>query len=258
MRPGADRLGEVAGELDPAVGDDRRARSSPPPLRSRGSPSSAARRPRRRSAWCRSTPARSRPSPHPPRRRSAPACPRPSPRSPRRSARRTHAPSAAPPPRATPLECPCAVSMTTTSTPASTSATDRSKPASPTVEAAATRSRPSSSLAASGFSTACSMSLMRQEPGQPPALVDHQQLLDPPRLHHPLRLGEIGRLAQHREILRGHHLAHRRPVVGGEAHVAVRHDPEHHSALVHHRKPGDAIAAPAAPWRPSASGRAGA
>ncbi len=81
-----------------------------------------------------------------------------------------------------------------------------------------------------------------QEPGQPPAGVGHQQLLDPPRLHQALGLGEVGGLAQHREIVGRHHRLDRRRVVGGEAHVAVGDDPEHHAALVDHRKAGDAVA----------------
>ena len=84
--------------------------------------------------------------------------------------------------------------------------------------------------------------LQRQEPGQPPALVDDQQLLDPPLLHHSLRLGEVGRLAQHREVLARHHRAHRRPVVGRETHVAVGHDPDDDAALVDHREAGDPVA----------------
>ena len=53
---------------------------------------------------------------------------------------------------------PCAVSITMQSQPASISACDRSNPASPTVVAAATRSRPCSSLVASGEATDFSIS----------------------------------------------------------------------------------------------------
>ncbi|EAQ05199.1 hypothetical protein SKA53_03249 [Yoonia vestfoldensis SKA53] len=71
--------------------------------------------------------------------------------------------------RATPSEWPCAVSITIMSTPASISACDRSNPASPTPDAAATRSRPSASLQAIGFSTACSLSLSVKRPVSLPA-----------------------------------------------------------------------------------------
>jgi IMP dehydrogenase len=54
---------------------------------------------------------------------------------------------------------PWAVSMTMQSHPASISASERANPLSPTVVAAATRSRPSASLVASGAATAFSISL---------------------------------------------------------------------------------------------------
>ena len=63
-------------------------------------------------------------------------------------------------------EWPCAVSTTTRSTPASISPSVRSKPASPTVVAAATRSRPCSSLQAFGLATAFSMSFTVIRPTQ--------------------------------------------------------------------------------------------
>ena len=66
--------------------------------------------------------------------------------------------------RATPSEWPCAVSITTISTPASISACERSNPASPTVEAAATLSRPISSLQAWGFKTDSSVSFSVKSP----------------------------------------------------------------------------------------------
>ncbi len=56
-----------------------------------------------------------------------------------------------------------------------------------------------------------------QEPVQPAAGIDHQQLLDPPRRHQALGLAEIGRLAQHGEIVRGHHHPHRRRVVARQS-----------------------------------------
>ena len=64
------------------------------------------------------------------------------------------------------LEWPCAVSTTTTSTPASISRSVRSKPSSPTVVAAATRRRPCSSLQAFGLATAFSMSFTVIRPTQ--------------------------------------------------------------------------------------------
>ena len=65
---------------------------------------------------------------------------------------------------ATPSECPCAVSITTRSTPASINACERSNPASPTVEAAATRNRPISSLHAWGLRTLFSVSFSVKSP----------------------------------------------------------------------------------------------
>ena len=65
---------------------------------------------------------------------------------------------------ATPSEWPCAVSITIRSTPASTSASVRANPASPTPVAAATRKRPSLSIHAIGFKTACSLSFSVNNP----------------------------------------------------------------------------------------------
>src|ERR1043166_2693828 len=64
------------------------------------------------------------------------------------------------------VEWPCAVSTTTRSTPAAISLSVRAKPGSPTVVAAATRTRPCSSLLACGFATAFSMSLTVIKPTQ--------------------------------------------------------------------------------------------
>ena len=66
----------------------------------------------------------------------------------------------------TPAEWPCAVSITSTSTPASISTRARAAPSSPTPIAAATRRRPSSSLLASGWAVAFSMSLTVIRPTQ--------------------------------------------------------------------------------------------
>ena len=62
------------------------------------------------------------------------------------------------------------MSITTISAPASISAIVRSKPASPTVLAAATLSRPRSSLQALGFNTACSRSFNVSKPVNLPVL----------------------------------------------------------------------------------------
>ena len=75
-------------------------------------------------------------------------------------------------------EWPCAVSTTRQSTPASISISARSKPLPPTVVAAATRRRPSASLAASGWAVAFSMSLTVISPTQRSGVVDDDQLLD--------------------------------------------------------------------------------
>ena len=66
-------------------------------------------------------------------------------------------------------EWPCAVSTTRQSTPAAIKSSARAKPLSPTVVAAATRRRPSASLAAFGWAVAFSMSLTVIRPTQRPA-----------------------------------------------------------------------------------------
>ena len=115
-------------------------------------------------------------------------------------------------------------------------------PASPTVEAAATRSRPSSSLAASGFSTACSVSLSVRSPvSRPPwsttsSFSIRRASIIP--LASPRSAGSRSMARFSLVII----ALHRRRVVAGEAHVAVGDDPEHHAPLVHHRKAGDPVA----------------
>ena len=128
---------------------------------------------------------------------------------------------------ATPLEWPWAVSITTTSTPASTSATERSKPASPDRRGGGDQQPPVVVLGGVRVQHRLLDVLEGQQPGQPPAVVDDEQLLDLPLLQHPLGLAEIGRLAQHREVLARHHRRDRRAVVAGEAHVAVGDDADH-------------------------------
>ena len=106
-------------------------------------------------------------------------------------------------------EWPCAVSTTTRSTPASISASVRAKPLSPTVVAAATRSRPCSSLQAFGLATAFSMSLTVIRPTQRYCVVDHQQLLDAVLVQQPLGLVLVDALAHRDELVLGHQLGHR-------------------------------------------------
>ena len=136
---------------DAAVGDHRRAGAFGGPHRlGDGGELRHARR-RRRPAWCRSSLARCRPSPRRRRRRSGPWR-----RHRWRHCRRRSGPGWFPAPggarpRRPGREWPWAVSITTTSTPASIRASERSKPASPTVEAAPTSSRPLESLAARGM-----------------------------------------------------------------------------------------------------------
>ena len=65
-------------------------------------------------------------------------------------------------------ECPWAVSTTRQSTPAAIRSSARSNPLSPTEVAAATRRRPSASLAALGWAVAFSMSLTVMRPTQRP------------------------------------------------------------------------------------------
>ena len=79
----------------------------------------------------------------------------------------------------TPREWPCAVSTTSTSAPAATSACARSTASGPTPTAAPTRSRPCGSFVACGNSTRFWMSLTVIRPLSTPSRVDDRQLLDP-------------------------------------------------------------------------------
>ncbi len=125
---------------------------------------------------------------------------------------------------ATAAECPCAVSITMRSTPASISAWLRSKPLSPTVVAAATRSRPSSSLQACGFSTDFWMSLTVRSPVSSPLSFTTSSFsmrrLCSSRLAAARSTGSrtVARFA------RRHQLADRGRRLLGEAHVAVGQD----------------------------------
>ena len=118
-------------------------------------------------------------------------------------------------------EWPCAVSTTTRSTPASIRRSVRSKPLSPTVVAAATRSRPCSSLQACGLATAFSMSFTVMSPTQRYCVVDHEQLLDAVLMQKPLGFLLADAFAHGDEPLLGHQLGDLLARIGGEAHVAI-------------------------------------
>ena len=86
------------------------------------------------------------------------------------------------------VEWPFAVSTTSTSTPASTSAIARFQASSKKPIAAPTRSRPAGSLVASGYCSLLVKSLTVIRPLQPARVVDQRQLLD-------LVLGAAARIA---------------------------------------------------------------
>ena len=139
---------------------------------------------------------------------------------------------------------PLAVSGTSTSTPASTSAVARSQASPKNPIAAATRSRPSASLVACGYCSVLTKSLTVISPRQPAGAVDQRQLLD-------LVLGEqrggVGAGDAHRrgdQRHRGHQLAHgaRRELLGRhEEQVAVGDDAEQRAVGGDDRQPGDAV-----------------
>ena len=144
-------------------------------------------------------------------------------------------------------EWPCAVSTTTRSTPASISALGALEAARrrPSV-AAATRSRPCSSLQAFGLATAFSMSLTVIRPTQRYCVVDHQQLLDAVLVQQPLGLVLADALAHRDQVLLGHQLGDLLPRIGGEAHVAVGEDADQLAGAplpppLDHRNAGDAV-----------------
>ena len=115
--------------------------------------------------------------------------------------------------RARAVEWPCAVSTTITSTPASISASVRSKPLSPTVVAAATRRRPCSSLQASGMGDRLLHVLDGDQADAAIVLVDHEQLLDAVLVQQPLRLVLADALAHRDEASRAS--SARRPAARG-------------------------------------------
>jgi hypothetical protein len=84
--------------------------------------------------------------------------------------------------------------------------------------------------------------LQRQKTGEFAIRIGDEQLFDPPRLHQADRLAPVRGLPQDGEVLGRHHHAHGRVVGLGETHVAVGHDAEDAAALVHHGKPGEAVA----------------
>ena len=108
----------------------------------------------------------------------------------------------------------------------------RSKPLSPTVVAAATRSRPCSSLQACGLATAFSMSLTVIRPTQRYCVVDHQQLLDAVLVQQALGLVLADALAHRDQPVLGHQLGDRLARIGGEAHVAVGEDADQLAAAL--------------------------
>ena len=156
-------------------------------------------------------------------------------------------------------EWPCAVSTTRQSTPAAISSSARSKPLSPTVVAAATRRRPSASLAALGWAVAFSMSLTVIEADAAAGLVDHHQLLDPVLVQQAARLLLADALADGDHLAR-HQLGDRLARIVGEAHVAVGDDADELrrlavGAALDHRHAGNAAPAASAPARRRASRR---
>ena len=141
----------------------------------------------------------------------------------------------------TPFEWPCAVSTTTTSTPASRSAATRSSVSCAVPTAAPTRSRPDGSLQARGNSVAFWKSFTVIMPRSSCVAVHHQHLLDAvlvqQQQHFVLR-----RVLAHGDqaLLRRHDRRHRRVELHFEAQVAVRDDADDLGAL-HHRHAGDAL-----------------
>ena len=145
--------------------------------------------------------------------------------------------------RVTARECPCAVSTTRTSTPASTRPSARFQASSPTPTAAPTRSRPAGVLGGQRVLLALGEVLHRDEPAQPPGVVDERQLLDlvPAQQLHRLVAG-----VPTRPVTSGigrHDLAHQPGAVGLEAQVAVGDDADQHAVGVDDGQAGDAVAA---------------
>ena len=142
-------------------------------------------------------------------------------------------------PSRTRSEWPCAVSTTSTSTPASSRASARSSPASPTPVAAATRNRPCSSLQALGWRCGLVDILDRDQAGADTVLVHHQQLLDPVLVQQALGFGPVDRFGHGDQIFAGHQLAHRLLRNVGEAHIPVGDDPgQPPVAALDHRNAG--------------------
>ena len=140
-------------------------------------------------------------------------------------------------------ECPCAVSTTTRSTPASRSAATRSSVSGVVPTAAPTRSRPPSSLQARGNSVAFWKSFTVIMPTSSCVAVHHQHLLDAMLVQQRQHLF-LRRVLAHRDqaLLRRHDRGHRRIELVLEAQVAVRDDADRLLAD-HHRHAGDAARA---------------
>ena len=144
----------------------------------------------------------------------------------------------------TPCEWPCAVSMTSTSTCAATSASARSIVSRPTPIAAPTRSRPRLSLHAFGYLISFWMSLTVIRPFSRKPIVDDQQFLDLVAVEHLARLFERRADRHGEQLLAGHDVGDRPVEVGLEAQVAVGQDadqPAFLAAVLGDRHAADAV-----------------
>ena len=157
--------------------------------------------------------------------------------------------------RRRPSEWPCAVSITTRSTPASISATDRSKPG--IAHGRGRGDAQPAQLVLAGLRVQHRLLgvLQRQEPGQPPA----RRRPAASRSAAPSSGSWPRRGPPARAAWRGCRPSSS-PATGVVSSLAKRMSrlvtmPEHHAPLVDHRKAGDRGSAPAAPWRRPASGR---
>ncbi len=93
----------------------------------------------------------------------------------------------------------------------------------PTLEAAATRSRPSGSLQASGMQRGLFHILDGEEADASVIVVDHDELLDAMLVEQPARL--VGSHAfAHRDDLLGHEIGHGLARIVGEADIAIGQD----------------------------------
>ena len=112
--------------------------------------------------------------------------------------------------------------------------------------AAATRSRPCSSLQAFGLVDRLLDVLDRDQADAAVLRIDHQELLDAVLVQQPLGLVLVDALAHGDELVLGHQLGHLLARVGGEAHVAVGEDADQLAgmtvaAALDHRNAGDVV-----------------